>query len=241
MQEEITKHTKKIYHEVKNPQHRFSEKLKEIVIEIFTIVFAITLSIWLHNWSEHRQQQKEVKEFLTDLKNDLKDDVGTMQIRRDSISNNYNKFLFFQNLTQQQMDSLNKTHFSINFNGDFTPFQPDNGDYEGFKSSGKIGYIENKKLKGLILSYYQQNLPTLLEISKINSDHLLKFMKVFAENSQKEDMEKWVLGAEFKSNAMIYSYTLKTCDQGYDFLIKNANQIIAEIDKEQGSKKEAKH
>ena len=58
MQEEVKKHTKRIYETVKSPNHTFSEKLKEIVIEIFIIVFAVTLSIWLHSWSEHRHEQK---------------------------------------------------------------------------------------------------------------------------------------------------------------------------------------
>ncbi|HEX7458437.1 MAG TPA: hypothetical protein VF301_08385 [Ginsengibacter sp.] len=38
MQDEVTKHTKKIYDTVKNPKHTFGEKVKEIIIEIFIIV-----------------------------------------------------------------------------------------------------------------------------------------------------------------------------------------------------------
>lgn len=34
MQEEITKHTKKIYREVKNKKHSTAEKIKEVAIEI---------------------------------------------------------------------------------------------------------------------------------------------------------------------------------------------------------------
>jgi hypothetical protein len=48
MQDEVTKHTRKIFKTIKNPSHTFSEKLKEIVVEILIIVFAVTLSIWLH-------------------------------------------------------------------------------------------------------------------------------------------------------------------------------------------------
>ena len=38
MQDEILKHTKKIYTEVKNPKDTFGEKVKEIIIEILIIV-----------------------------------------------------------------------------------------------------------------------------------------------------------------------------------------------------------
>ena len=49
MQDEVTKHTKKIYDTVKNPNHTFGQKVKEVFMEIFIIVFAVTLSIWLHS------------------------------------------------------------------------------------------------------------------------------------------------------------------------------------------------
>ena len=62
MQEEVKKHTKKIYNAMKNPKHTFADKIKEVSIEIFIIVFAVTLSIWLHSWSEKHHQREEAKE-----------------------------------------------------------------------------------------------------------------------------------------------------------------------------------
>ena len=40
MEDEILKHTKKAYHEMKNQNHSFWEKTKEIFIEILISVFA---------------------------------------------------------------------------------------------------------------------------------------------------------------------------------------------------------
>ncbi len=71
MQEEVSKHSKKIFDSIKNSNHSFKEKVKEITIEIFIIVFAVSLSIWLHSWSEHRHEQNEAEKFLTELKEDL--------------------------------------------------------------------------------------------------------------------------------------------------------------------------
>src|SRR3954469_24365395 len=79
MQDEVAKHGRKIYHIMKDRQHTFGEKVKEITIEIFIIVFAITISIWFHNWSEHRHQQEDVKEFLLGLKEDLRNDIKEMK------------------------------------------------------------------------------------------------------------------------------------------------------------------
>ena len=33
MQEEVKKHTQKIYNTMKNPKHTFAEKMKEVLIE----------------------------------------------------------------------------------------------------------------------------------------------------------------------------------------------------------------
>jgi hypothetical protein len=52
--QEIVKHTKKIYKVWHSKEHTFMQKFKEFLLEIFIIVFAVTLSIWFHNWSEHR-------------------------------------------------------------------------------------------------------------------------------------------------------------------------------------------
>src|SRR5262245_33101302 len=87
MQDEVAKHTRKIYRAWKNPQHSMVEKIKEIIIEIFIIVFAVTISIWFHNWSDHRHEQDEVKEFLRGLKADLTEDINQLQTNKNAIAN----------------------------------------------------------------------------------------------------------------------------------------------------------
>src|ERR1044072_6683124 len=85
MEDEILKHSRKIYHESKSTQHSVWRKTKEILVEILIIVFAVTISIWLHGWDEHRKEQKQVKEFLVDLKEDLKQDVKSLSATKDSV------------------------------------------------------------------------------------------------------------------------------------------------------------
>ncbi len=79
MQDEVTKHTKKIYETAKNPTQSFSRKIKDIIVGILIIVFAISLSIWLHSWSEHRHEQKEANKFLMELKEDLTQDIELLK------------------------------------------------------------------------------------------------------------------------------------------------------------------
>ncbi|WP_343556026.1 DUF6090 family protein [Sphingobacterium sp.] len=161
MQDEIIKHTKKIYKTAKEPKHSLGEKLKEISIEIFIIVFAVSLSIWLHGWSEHRHEQQEVKEFLEDLKVDLEKDVKDLEKQNSYLAYTSEGCKFYGNLNQQKIDSLAKVNpidrIKMNLNPIFKI--RNTGNYEGFRSSGKIGLIKDWKLKTGILEYYQTTVP----------------------------------------------------------------------------------
>ncbi|MBW1657581.1 DUF6090 family protein [Flavobacterium quisquiliarum] len=189
MQEEISKHSKKIYKTVKNSEHTLGEKVKEIIIEIFIIVFAVTLSIWLHGWSEHRHQQKEVAVFLANLKNDLKNDVESIDREMKAYQNtnvDYEKILA---LTPLQLDSIYKSKSKVNFpiysHGQTLTI----GNYEGFKSSGKLGYIEDEKLKQKILNYYQIYVPAVNEVDKMYTEFLFKCFDKEIENADKPEKE----------------------------------------------------
>jgi hypothetical protein len=84
MQDEVTKHTRKIYRAMNDRRRSFAEKTKEIIVEILIIVFAVTLSIWFHSWSEHRHEQKEVREFLIGIKDDLNKDIKLLEENRNT-------------------------------------------------------------------------------------------------------------------------------------------------------------
>lgn len=222
MQEEISKHTKKIYRSMKNQNSAFGEKIKEIFIEIFIIVFAVTFSIWLHDWSEKRHQRKEVKEFLIDIKEDLTNDVRIFEA------------------SSKKLQEVSKNYKSDNNKNDTTGNDvleliillrlPNTGNYEGFKSSGKIGYIENKILKKEILYYYQQLMPltTLLEnkftdkFEKLNDE--LKLEPKITKNILNKPIYKKVASEYFSQiNQNIGFYQIDTT---------YAKSIIQKIEKE---------
>lgn len=165
MQDEITKHSKKVINVMKNREHSFIDKTKEIGIEVSIIIFAVSFSIWLHTYSEHRHQQQEVKDFLVDLKEDLKSDIESQTAAKNGYAKTIESFSYIIELTEEKYDSLrggkDSTQFRDNLSNKFSSFpsawfKSRSGNYEGFKSSGKIGFIENKKLKKLILTYYEQ-------------------------------------------------------------------------------------
>jgi hypothetical protein len=232
MQDEIIKHSKQAYKELKNPKHSFREKTKEIIIEISIIVFAISLSIWLHSWSEHRHQQEEVSVFLGNLKNDLKDDIKNIDIEKKEyeIANiGYQKIL---DLTVLQLDSIsksknNKFNFPVHSQG------PKNiiGNFEGFKSSGKIGYIEDEEVKQKILNYYQRVVPAINEVDKVYNDFLFKCFDKMIENADKSE-EKLYSDAKFKKTIYFLITIGKNNIRVYDKIGKTeAKELIKEIEK----------
>ncbi|RXM42126.1 DUF6090 family protein [Flavobacterium sp. YO64] len=232
MQEEVQKHTQRIYKAAKNKEHTLGDKVKEILIEIFIIVFAVTLSISLHSWSEHKHQQEEVKVFLENLKNDLQNDVKSIDIEKEAYKKSnidYEKILA---LTPHQLDSIykskNKVEFPIYSHGP----KMNIGNFEGFKSSGKIGYIEDEKLKQKILNYYQIYVPAINEVDKYYNDFLFKCFDKMIENADKSEQEMYA-DPKFKKTVEFLVKLGKNNIRVYDQNTRPLTiELIKEIEKE---------
>lgn len=228
MQDEITKHTKKIYEEVKNEKHSFSEKVKEIIIEIFIIVFAVTLSIWLHSWSEEKHQQKEAQKFLIGLKEDLKDDIVNLQNTKKVLNETQQQISFVEHLTPKKIDSIKANHQQINSGTNFINTLTNNGRYEGFKSSGKINTIENQDLRNNILSYYQQTIPQIALFEGTYEKLTSRYVDLLMEGD--EDINAALLKKKTKIMLSGLHNFIKNNTKSYDNAIKEAKEIINEID-----------
>jgi hypothetical protein len=239
MQDEITKHSKKVINLVKNEEHSFTHKIKEIGIEISIIIFAVSFSIWLHTWSEHRHQQEEVKDFLTDLKEDLKSDIESQIAAKNVHSKTIENFSYIINLSEDEYDRLkggkDSTVFRANLSDKMNSFpniwfKSRSGNYEGFKSSGKIGFIENKKLKKLIVEYYEQEVQgTIIQDGYIR-ETTLKAGDCLSEidgNGKKivfnRKLRYYLRNILLMSNASL---------SNYDLISKSAQEILEEIKKE---------
>lgn len=233
MEDEILKHGLKAYYEMKNKNHSLWERTKEILIEILIIIFAVTVSIWLHGWDEHRQQQKEVREFLSDVKNDLQQDVQNMKTTKDSITKKNNDYYTFLNYNAADTSKQNKSSFA--FSTAIITTKISSGDYEGFKSSGKIGYIEDKKLKKAILTYYQETAPSISELEKAYTTQILKIIDYVIDRLSVEQPENLFKDYKVKLMLKFYLGESEGVINQYDDAIKEANEIIKEIDKEYGN------
>lgn len=226
MQDEIVKHTEKIYKTVKNPQHDFREKLKDVLVEIFIIVFAVSLSIWLHSWSEHNHQKKEAREFLRDTQDDLSKDLTGMRQKKASLDSLLQSYIQIVH----SIDVSDTSHeVSINFS--MNTFKANDGDYQGFKSSGKIGFIENKELKKMILSYYEKDLPGLYDVDRYQ---YAKHIEVF-ELINSLGGKKLFSSPAFRAKIVLDGQITEALIRAYAATISPATGIYDQIGKELGN------
>jgi hypothetical protein len=230
MEHEVSTHTKKIYSTMKNSKLRLGEKIKEIFVEIFIIVFAVTLSIWFHSWSEHSHEQKEAKEFLQGLSNDLAGDIKQLNTNKNVIAHlqsNYKNILMPEKGHELDVDSL-VAHFEV----DLRVTRPNIGRYEGFKSSGKTGTIENDSLKESILVFYEQTIKELAYGENFVNDLQIKIQELSFENGNKISPKQFVAVPKVNSLMWLETNNFKVNIKEYDRAANNAQKIIGEIKKQ---------
>jgi hypothetical protein len=156
--QEIAKHTKKIWSVVRADAHLW-HKVREMLLEIFIIVFAVSMSIWLHTWAEHRHEQKQVRTFLLGLKSDIQNDIrqieGVVAFHRDA-DEKYRYLAALDPNAAPDPEKFEAAYRLINANNFLIARL---GRYEGFKSSGKMTNIEDEALLEKIVDLYQYDIP----------------------------------------------------------------------------------
>jgi hypothetical protein len=236
-EQEVIKHTKKIFG-IWTTNKSTWHKIGDFLLEIFIIVFAITLSIYFHDRSELRHQRQETKEFLLGLRDDLKTDTAEMNADKRSFVQSGKIFLYItsrkinESLNADTIDNYNNSILNI------TGLIPNSGRFEGFKSSGKIGTIENKRLQNNIMDLYQEDIPSL--ISSTNN-YTLKKQRLFdyLDFAQKRITDSTTnLSTVLASDqAFNICFNLRYVDEitaRYDTCINKIKAIIADINKEYG-------
>jgi hypothetical protein len=228
MQDELTKHGLKIYKTMKDRKHSLGEKLKEIIIEIGIIVFAVTLSIWLHSWSESRHEQKEVKEFLKGLKGDLADDIRQMTESHELFGKVHDGFSRAYHLKKGELpDSVLKHLFYYNI----LVTQHNTARYEGFKSSSKLGLIEEDSLRQNILVYYQQLVPAI-SYNENFVNQLEQQLLDFNIDKSNLPINEFLDLPKTRSLLQLTAENIHNCMGRYDTAIRKANIVIQQIDHE---------
>jgi hypothetical protein len=235
-EQEVIKHTKKVFKIWGSNEHSFWQKVKEFFVEVFIIVFAITLSIWFHNKSEHAKEQEDVKHFLLGLKSDLKSDLVEMNSDKQSYLYQMATFQYLARLRLNEQVSLDSLKKYARWIENTTILNPNNGRFEGFKSSGKIGTIENGELQNDIMDLYQENIVALrASIDRYVNTKERLFDFIFKNRKRLTDSTDNIptLLAQEEAHSLSISLALpRELISRYDSCINKANKIIGEIDKE---------
>jgi hypothetical protein len=235
-EDEIAKHTKKIYKTWSAKELNLWHKLKEIIVEIVIIVFAVTVSIWFHNRSEHNHQQDDVKIFLLGLQKDLTADIDEMQGDKHSYEMQKAAFDYINHTKPGATLNSDSVAYYANWIYNITALNPNNGRFEGFKSSGKLGFIENDSLQNNILDLYQENIPSLLSSTSNYINHknvLFQYLqKTLHRTSDSTNNLIEVLNTEEAHNiSQVLSFTNEITGR-YDATIDKMKKITTEIEEE---------
>jgi hypothetical protein len=233
-EEEIAKHTKRIYKTWFNKELSIWQKISEFLIEIIIIVFAVTISIWFHNRSEHHHQQEEVRIFLDGLKGDLTHDIKEMMDDRESYINQAKFYTYITRIKLKEIPRLDSLKKYQRWWFNTTSFDPNDGRFQGFKSAGKIGYIENDSLQNDIMDLYAEDIPALLSSSSMYIKIKLEILDLYFR-SQKRLTDSTTNFLNFWTMDQVnnISGALADTDQvleRYNNCIRLMKRIIVEID-----------
>jgi hypothetical protein len=236
--QEVIKHTKKVYEVWKDGEQSWWHKLKEFVLEIAIIVFAVTISIWFHDLSEKRHKAHDVKEFLAGLKTDLQRDIIELQSDRRSYVRTGKAFSYINGMKSQSKLNVDSVNFYSNWLYSEVAFVPNNGRFEGFKSSGKIGDIEDSELQNDIMDLYQEDISALLTSTAFFAQRKGRLVDFVTKNLKQETDStnnlSSILAVDEARNMCRNLFFIPQIVNGYDSCIAKSQKIIATIDKKYG-------
>jgi hypothetical protein len=233
-EQEVIKHTKKVYKIWNSKEHNFWYKLREFAIEIFIIVFAVSLSIWFHSWSEHRNEQKQVKTFLLGLKKDIEKDINEVNDIKKIYENYRVVYTYLSNLNEKVKPDTNTLSSMISQINSNIFLRVHKTRFNSFLSAGKILNIEDEDLSLQILNYYQETIPSLQSseggwLSRNND------LNSYITNNLKDNstLAYWEVLVTPKANLMTnHLIPWEQLLERYENVINDGKKIIEAINKE---------
>jgi hypothetical protein len=236
MEEEIQGHTKKAFQKWNEKGLTLWQRAKAVAVEIAIMVFAVTLSIAFNNMSNKRQQNNDTKDFLLGLKADLTEDIKEMEADKETYAKKTAAFHYFTKLKMKEPVSKDSMAKYGNVIFGMAELMPNNGRFEGFKSSGRIGNIDNKILQNDIMDLYQENIPILLYITHDYVKMQKELSNYVTENRKRmtDTTSNFLIlmkNDKVRNMCSILA-TTESIFERYDVCISKMKKIILEIDKE---------
>ena len=232
---EVVRSTKKIIETAKDREKKFWHKVKEMAVEIIVIIFAVSLSIGFHSWSEARHEQHQVRSFLKGVKTDLKKDIIEMNEDIEAFKNQKKAFHYLGNIPKGQFANSDSLQYYAPYFYNFTGYDGNTGRYEGFKSSGKIGFIENDDLQNSLLDLYEEKIPRLgisTDFYKVQKQKFADYITDNAVDYPNGNITKVMASNPIKTRSQIYLSSVNQIIFNYESCMTQMEMILKEIETE---------
>ena len=130
---------------------------KNHFVELITVIIGISIAFSLNNWNESRKDRNQEKKYIRALLTDLEKDQERLQELLDTSQ-------YYLSRTERLIRLVNKKDFMSDSIGyylgstyTFASFKPNDNTFEGLRSSGRIGLIEDFALRQKIIHHYNQH------------------------------------------------------------------------------------
>lgn len=195
-------------------------RMKSGLLQIIIIVISVSTTIGFQNFNMKKKQQNEVKEFLCDIKIDITKDIQAVEESKRSILADIETY-------KMVLSSCTGSPKKIDVSLNISSLQTNSGNYEGFKSSGKICYINNKEIKRGILAYYQDMLPKLHFGYDIYNNQIMKTIdSIYAPSTDIDSLPKAKMYLKQDLGIAL------SIVAAYDQYIKESKALLHSIEKE---------
>ena len=236
-EEKIIKHSENAVHIIGNKKLSWKKKIKELAEEIAIIVFAVSITLAFHNWNDERHERKMEKEFLLGIKEDLKGErenlEASIKFFQPTIDyyNNVWKQINGNKIDAAYIDSNSGYLINTNY------YVPDNGRFEGFKSSGYLRLIENKELLKHLTTLYTISMPFEQDADKNvfrtrEQDYNMYIGTKTIKDSLGMHVSKLINDPAVRYQVYRYTYYFDERKNHKQDLADQINKVITEIDKE---------
>jgi hypothetical protein len=237
MEDELIKNTNRIWQKLRS-EDGILNKLGSITGEILVIGFAVSFSIWINSWSEKIKEQEEVLDFLLICQEEIAGDTADLLRCKAEIENALEVNSLISRITPAILDSIKANNLNVSFNGKPLIRQTHVAGYEGFKTSGRLGNIENKNLKRKIVEYYEVLMPSLSRAEELYNTNTGKTVDLIMDRASVKGKDAFLekrIQMQLNLNLTMASSMAPT----YANVLNWAANFQVELNKEITAKKES--
>ena len=236
MEDELIKNSTQIWKKLRS-EGGMLEKLRSITGEILVIVFAVSFSIWINNRAEYRKEQEEVLDFLLICQEELSGDTADLKRIKGQVESIIRSNQILIGLDEKMLDSIKKNNLDVSFDGTPIIRRTHIAGYEGFKTSGRLGNIENKDLKQMIMQYYEVHMPSLREGEDYYNANTNLFVDRMIDRVSDKGKEAF-LEKNMKKRLAMNLNIAGSMVSGYQVTLNIVGEFQSELNKEISAKQE---